>query len=128
MTKKKKIGIILILVGVGIPLVLFFFQENGDLKFKNPTVKVIERKLNPKEIEIIEKKREEDKTRKTSYLTYLDEFFGKDYWKKEEWTIQHIEVYLIPYKYSIGIGIALILIGIGMITFSFFPREENSKK
>ena len=49
-------GILLILIGIGIPLVLAFFQDDGKLNLGSPTYKVIERKLTPTEIEAIEEK------------------------------------------------------------------------
>lgn len=132
MNKKRKVGILLILIGIGIPLVLFFFQEDGYLGFKNPAVKDIERKLNPREIDAIEKERERRKSlmpegERSLYDKWMEMELEKDYWKKEKWTIR-IETYLIPYRYSIGIGIILILIGIGMIIFSSSPKEAKTKK
>jgi len=34
MNTKRKFGVILILVGIGIPLVLYFFQESGEITLK----------------------------------------------------------------------------------------------
>jgi len=50
--RRIKIGIIFILLGIGIPLILYFFQDDGVL-LEIPINKVIERKLNPNEIEEI---------------------------------------------------------------------------
>ncbi len=73
MNKKRKVGILLILIGIGIPLVLLFFQEDGYLGSKR--YKQIERELNPKELEVLEK---EIKRRRSSssegdlYQDYLE--------------------------------------------------------
>ena len=54
MNKKRKIGAFLILLGIGIPLVFFFFQENDQI-FTIRTAKSFSRKLNAEEIKTLEK-------------------------------------------------------------------------
>lgn len=147
MNKKRKFGILLILIGFGIPLVLLFFQDNGDLNIGNPTYKVIERKLTPTEIETIEEKiaarnswlknleNKETLEKNEYYIRFnlavvrLDEMQSVKI-NKSAWTIKSKLILVIPYKYFVGIGILLIFIGMGMVIFSFFPKDkiEEEKK
>jgi hypothetical protein len=144
MTKKRKIGILLILIGVGIPLVLFFFQHRGYLYFGNPTYKLIERKLTPDEIEILNKKalaanawfrkleKKESLEKNEYFLKYKLAFdesnrIQSDNVSKLAWTIEYKLTLVIPYKNSIGIGIFLIFIGVGIIIFSFLPKEKTEE-
>jgi len=130
MNKKRKTGILLILIGIGIPLVLFFFQEDGEIRIKNFLLKEIERNLSQSEIRAIEEKKELKKNSMSDFEKFMEErgaYRDKNGWKKEKWIIRGTK-YLIPYKYSIGIGIIPVLVGIGMVIFSFFPKEAKSKK
>ncbi|MEN6560200.1 MAG: hypothetical protein ABFD52_05450 [Acidobacteriota bacterium] len=52
MTGKKRLGLLIILVGVGLPLSTYFFQENGKIKLAFH-IRKVERKLNSKEIGIL---------------------------------------------------------------------------
>jgi len=139
MNKKRKFGILLILIGFGIPLVLFFFQDDGDLNMGNPTYKVIERELTSNEIDWFEEKisvitnissvfekwlRDNDRFQDLWFASYDLEENLKESIKKSRWTIESKLILVIPYKYFVGIGVLLIFIGMGMIIFSFFPKVE----
>jgi hypothetical protein len=116
---KRKIGIILILVGISIPLVMLFLQTDGAIKFGKE--KVIERELTQAERQQI-KKQAEKKFKET----------GNEYYKS--WMLFEIEGpmryrvlyegFTIRYKHCIGLGILLLFIGIGFFTFSFFPSKK----
>ena len=150
MTKKRKVGIFLLLIGIGIPSVLFFFQDDGNLNLGSPTYKEIERKLTPTEIEAIEEKM----AAKEAWRKALDNKLTKVRTKrmdiiklfaevrvmlvskppidkklkenvnKEIWIINSKVRFVIPFKFFVGIGIILILSGIGMLIFSFFPKAH----
>lgn len=132
--KKRKIGILLVLIGIGIPLVLFFFQDDGYIYFGDFRYKEIERKLTPGEIKALEDIKRNRMTFSPSAIEqeellekYRREFMGEDYYKKEIWSIRSKSRFEIPYQYSIGIGIFLILFGIGMIIFSSSPKTPKLK-
>lgn len=143
MIKKRKIGTLLILVGIGIPLILFFFQDlRGDLVLVKTIreLKYTEKVLDPKN---------PDDAKRIKGLKILGELDQLIPWigvlDKEEITytsdkktgLVHMRWdyyydikrrgFEIPCKYFIALGIILTLIGAGMITFSFFPKESKKK-
>lgn len=132
--RRIKIGIIFILLGIGIPLVLYFFQDDG-VVLEIPITKVIERKLTPSEVLTIQSnisKIREDmmlKVKANKINLYIPEgnwlfekMYGKDYLRKVNWTItKKIEI-KISFRKIIGLGIFLIFIGLGLIIFSLFPK------
>ncbi len=153
--KKRKAGILLILIGVGIPLVLFFFQDGGDFDLGNWNLKTLERELTLEEIKMIKSRIDEileergplvewliqrgvaSEPGKDSQInrwmspigpteTYLANLLGDKDFKSQQWSITTGKHKYIPYKYSIGIGIILVLFGFGMLIFSFFPKEEKA--
>jgi len=143
--------VLLILIGIGIPLVLFFFQNDENIDLRKRRVKTVERELTPKEIEsfkdVIERELSglmDNKKGKESYslkeLDYLAEYailmwgegksnFAKwivdNYFKNQKWIITTESVY-IPYKNFIGIGILFVLIGFGTLIFSFIPKGDKA--
>jgi len=144
MTKKRKVGIFLLLIGIGIPSVLFFFQDDGILleyKFQEKTVK---RNLTKTELEKIDwvrssaaswneyrAKKDEAKKKLFEFIQEYLEPYVKEENKVAEWTIRTSSKINVPYEYSVGLGVALILVGIGFFLFSFFPKahmEEDKKE
>jgi predicted lipase len=111
----RKSWAIYILIGIGIPLILFFFQEDGDLRFFS-SEKVFERSLTSLETQEIKKAIESKRMHMNGTQRIIEEIkekyrkqLGEDYYK-ERWI-----VHSIPYRYSIAIGIILFLIGIGKL-------------
>lgn len=140
MTKKRKAGILLILVGVGISLVLFFFQDRyGDIKLIGPLFKT-------KHYEVILDPKVPEEAREIKSAKFLEKLhraqegqqFDEKYMIKTDekglvhvWERDRVETFggiEIPYRIFLAVGIILVLIGIGMVTFSFFPKKENSTK
>lgn len=145
MIKKRKMGILLILIGIGIPLVLAFFQDDGKLNLGSPTYKVIERKLTPTEIEAIEEKMAAEgawrKALDNKKVLTEDKYYIrwmlalkpidkklKENVNKEIWVINSKVRFVIPFKFFVGIGIILILSGIGMLIFSFFSKSTYGRR
>lgn len=150
MKKQIKTGLLIIVIGIGIPIVSFFFQTE-DLVFKlgSPTYKEIERKLTPVEIKAIEevragrlermreseiKARDQYRGEEAKYIRWMIEtyeaehtLFGEDYYK-EKWLVKSKAKLVIPYKYFLGIGFILIFIGIGKIVLSIPSREKKVTK
>lgn len=144
MNKKRKVGILLILIGIGIPLVLLFFQEDGEIRLGREVVKEVERNLTPEEIEFIKKQKEliESEKAKLPKIPEGYELVGYERWKlaqieaiikdedflkKEKWTVRTEGKRLMPYKYTVGIGIVFILVGVGFFIFSFLSLEQKKK-
>lgn len=142
MNIKRKIGILLILIGIGIPLVLFFFQEEGEIRLGRTIIKEVERNLTPEEIEFIKRQKEliEAKVKMTkkeiedmdlydryTYSKLKGLIKDEDFIKKEKWTVRTEGKRLMPYKYTVGIGIIVILVGIGFFVFSFYSQESKKR-
>ena len=144
MNKKRKIGILLILIGVGIPLVLFFFQEDGEIRLGRTIIKEVERNLTPEEIEIIKRQKELiealEKVKMTEkeiedmglyeqykHLQLKGLIKDEDFIRKEKWTVRTERKRLMPYKYTVGIGIIVIFVGIGFFAFSFLSLEQKKR-
>lgn len=143
MNKKRRIGILLILIGVGIPLVLFFFQEDGEIRLGRDVVKEVERNLTPEEIEFRKRQKELIEAEKAKLtkkeiedMGYYDRWMypllegtikDEDFLKKEKWTVRTEGKRLMPYKYTVGIGIVVILVGIGFFVFSILSLEQKKR-
>lgn len=143
MNKKRKIGILLILIGVGIPLVLFFFQEDGEIRLGRTIIKEVERNLTPEEIEFRKRQKELIEAEKAKLtkkeiedMSLYDRWMyggiegiikDDDFLKKEKWTVRTEGKRLMPYIYTIGIGIVIILVGIGFFVISL-PSLESKKR
>jgi len=120
MKEARKSGVSLILIGLGIPLVLFFFQTDGEFRFVGK-VQVFERSLTPAEINSLKKVIQEKKENmglvqkavegvKEKYRKRI----GEDYYK-DQWTVQVKGGFAIPFRYIIGFGLILVLLGLGRV-------------
>ena len=143
MNKKRKIGILLILIGVGIPLVLFFFQEDGEIRLGRTIIKEVERNLTPEEIEFRKRQKELIEAEKAKLtkkeiedMSLYDRWMyggiegiikDDDFLKKEKWTVRTERKRLMPYKYTVGIGIVVIFVGIGFFAFSFHTLQQKKR-
>ena len=146
MNKKLKIGIFLILFGIGMPLVLFFFQEDGTMftitrtttAIKNPTkdkTAELEQKIG-EIVDVVTRIYEKYVTPKqrAEEIPDLDVFLeghhngGKIYkisaelknlFETGKWTETTNERIDIPFRHFVGLGVLFMLLGIGFIVFSF---------
>jgi uncharacterized protein HemX len=113
-------GLLLMLIAIGIPLVVFFLQEDGALRFYEED-KVFERTLTPAEKQeihqaVVQQKAKLDKFQravedvKQKYRGETGESYDRDVW------VVHIKQGLaIPFKYVLAFGAILFLIGIGKL-------------
>lgn len=120
MKEARKSGISLILIGIGIPLILFFFQSNGEFRFVG-NVKVFERSLTPAEVkaikEAINEKKENMSIIQKTVEGIKDKYrkrMGEDYYK-DKWTVHTKGGFAIPYRYFIAFGLILVLLGFGRV-------------
>ncbi len=119
-SERRRSGILLVLIGIGIPLILSFVQEEGEFRFYSKT-RIVERGLieqEQKEIELalLKKKQSMDETQrvveevKDAYRKLL----GEDYYK-DKWMFREYHGFLIPFKYAIALGMLIGLVGVGRL-------------
>lgn len=113
-------GLLLILVAVGIPLVAFFFQEDGALRFYK-TDKVFERTLTSEERQEIRQAIDKYKAKLDKIQRVVEEV--KDKYRGETgvsydrdvWVVHIKEGFAVLFKYFLALGAILFLVGIGKL-------------
>lgn len=120
LTDGRKTGILLILIGIGLPLILSFFQQEGDFRFHSASF-IVERNLAPAEIATIKKAMAEKKHSMDILQRVAEEVksaarkqLGEDYFK-EKWIVKEYSGFSIPFKYTIALGLLFCLIGLGKL-------------
>ncbi len=120
MKEARKSGVSLILIGIGIPLILFFFQTSGEFRFLG-NVQAFERSLTPAEImsikEAIRAEKENMGTIQKAVEGVKEKYrkrMGEDYFR-EKWTVQTKGGFAVPYRYFLAFGLILVLIGFGRV-------------
>jgi len=118
LTDGRKAGILLILIGIGLPLILSFFQDDGEFRFFSASL-VAERHLSPREIASIKKAVAEEKRRMDTIQRVAAEVksaarkqLGEDYFR-DKWIVKEYSGFSIPFKYTIAVGLLFFLIGVG---------------
>jgi hypothetical protein len=113
-------GILLILVAIGIPLVAFFFQVDGALRFYE-TDKVFERTLTSAEQQEIRAAIDKHKAKLDTVQKIVEQVketyrgeTGASY-DRDVWVVHVKEGLAIPFKYLLAFGAILFLIGIGKL-------------
>jgi hypothetical protein len=113
-------GLLLMLVAIGIPLIVFFLQTDGALRFYEED-KVFERTLTPQEIQQI-------RTAIANHMMKLDtvqrvvEEIKETYrnetgasYERDMWVVHVKEGLAIPFKYVLGLGGIIFLIAVGKL-------------
>jgi hypothetical protein len=113
-------GLLLLLVAIGIPLVAFFFQVDGALRFYE-TDKVFERTLTSEERQEIRQAIDKHKAKLDKIQRVIEEVkekyrgeTGVSY-ERDVWVVHVKEGLAIPFKYVLAFGAILFLIGIGKL-------------
>ena len=111
-------GILLILLAVGIPLVAFFIQVDGALRFSSKDM-VFERTLTAAEQQEIRAAVDKHKAKLDTVQRIVEEIketyrgeTGAGY-ERDAWVVHVKEGLAIPFKYVLGLGALLFLVGIG---------------
>jgi hypothetical protein len=111
-------GILLILLAVGIPLVAFFIQVDGALRFSSKDM-VFERTLTAAEQQEIRAAVDKHKANLDTVQRIVEEIketyrgeTGASY-DRDAWIVHVKEGLAIPFKYVLGLGALLFLVGIG---------------
>lgn len=113
-------GLTLILLGIGLPLVTFFLQVDGALRF-SAREQVFERTLTPNE-------KQEIRAAVTRHQAKLDAVervvekikekyrgeIGEGY-DRDVWVVTIKEGLAIPYKYVLAVGALILLVGVGRL-------------
>lgn len=118
MTDGRKTGLLLILIGIGLPLLLSFFQTEGAFRFFSSSM-IAERTLTSQEINeirvAVDKKKSclDELQRAVAFIKekYRKQL-GEDYYK-DIWQVRKYHGFLIPFKYMIALGLLLVLVGVG---------------
>ena len=113
-------GLIFILLAIGIPLVVFFIQEDGVLRFSTVD-RVFERTLTAEERQEIRQAIDKHKA-KLDAIQRLIESVKEKYrgetgvsYERDVWVVHVKEGLAIPFKYVLGLGAVLFLVGIGRL-------------
>jgi hypothetical protein len=111
-------GIMLILLAIGIPLVAFFIQVDGALRFSSKDM-VFERTLTAAEQQEIRAAVDKHKANLDTVQRIVEEIketyrgeTGASY-DRDAWVVHVKEGLAIPFKYVLGLGALLFLVGIG---------------
>jgi len=113
-------GVMLILLAVGIPLVAFFIQVDGALRFSSKDM-VFERTLTAAEQQEI-RAAIDKRTANLDTVQRIVEEIKETYrgetgasYDRDAWVVHVKEGLAIPFKYVLGLGALLFLVGIGKL-------------
>jgi len=113
-------GLLLMLIAIGIPLVVFFIQEDGALRFYEVD-KIFERTLTSEERQEIRQAIDKYKASLDKVQRVVEEVkqryrgeTGVSY-ERDVWVVHVKEGLAIPFKYVIAVGALLFLIGVGRL-------------
>jgi hypothetical protein len=113
-------GLLLMLIAIGIPLIVFFLQTDGALRFYEED-KVFERTLTPEEKQEIRTAISNHKVKLDTIQRVVEEIketyrneTGASY-ERDTWVVHVKEGLAIPFKYILGLGALIFLIGIGKL-------------
>ena len=113
-------GLLLMLIAIGIPLVVFFIQVDGALRFYDQD-KVFERTLTTAEHQEIRAAIDKHKAKLDTVQRIVEEIketyrgeTGASY-ERDVWVVHVKEGLAIPFKFVLAFGAILFLIGIGKL-------------
>jgi hypothetical protein len=110
----------LMLLAIGIPLVVFFIQVDGALRFW-AVDRVFERTLTPAEQQEIQAAVAKSKAGLDKVQRIVEEIKEKyrgetgESYSRDVWVVHVKEGLAIPYKYVLAVGALLFLVGVGKL-------------
>jgi hypothetical protein len=114
----REVGLSLMLLAVGLPLVVFFIQVDGAVRFSTAD-KVFERTLTPDEQREIRAAIDKHKA-KLDTVQRIVESVKEKYrgetgasYERDVWVVHVKEGLAVPYKYVLALGALLFLVGLG---------------
>lgn len=116
----RQAGLTLMLLAVGLPLVVFFIQVDGAVRFSTSD-KIFERTLTLDEQKEIRAAIDRHKAKLDSVQRIVENVkekyrgeTGASY-ERDVWVVHVKEGLIIPYKYVLALGALLFLIGLGKL-------------
>jgi hypothetical protein len=113
-------GLVLMLLAIGIPLVAFFIQVDGAVRFSTAD-RVFERTLTVDEQKEIRAAIDKHKAQLDTMQRIVEDVketyrgeTGASY-ERDVWVVHDKEGLAVPYKYILGLGALLFLIGLGKL-------------
>ncbi len=113
-------GLTLMLLGLGVPLVAFFIQVDGAIRFSTRD-QVFERTLTTAEQQeiraAVDKRKAELDAVQRLVETVKEKYRGETgaSYDRDVWVVHVKEGLAIPYKYVLAVGALLFLVGIGKL-------------
>lgn len=113
-------GLLLMLIAIGIPLVVFFIQVDGAVRFAKQD-KVFERTLTPAERQEIRAAIAGHKAKLDTVQRIVEAIKEKyrnetgESYERDVWIVRVKEGLAVPYKYVLALGALLFLIGVGKL-------------
>lgn len=120
LSEGRRQGLLIILIAIGIPLVVFFFQDEGKLRFTTRET-VFERTLTPTEKQeirqVVEKHKENLDGLRKAVEEIKEKYRGEigEGYDRELWVVTTKEGLAIPFKYFLALGAVLFLVGVGKL-------------
>lgn len=113
-------GLTLMLLAIGIPLVVFFIQVDGAVRFSSQD-KIFERTLTPDEQQEIRTVIDRHKTKLDTVQriveTVKEKYRGETgaSYERDVWVVHVKDGLAVPYKYVLALGALLFLVGLGKL-------------
>ncbi len=120
MSTGRRQGLFIMLLAVGIPFVVFFFQKDGNIRITGKT-QFFERTLTAKEKAEILLAVEKQRSNMDEVQRIVEEIkekyragIGEDYYR-DLWIVRVNDGFSLPYKYVLGLCGILFLVGLGKL-------------
>jgi len=117
---RREVGLALMLLAVGVPLVAYFIQVDGAVRFSSVD-KVFERTLTPDEQQEIRAAIDKHKAKLDTIQRIVEDVkeryrgeTGASY-ERDVWVVHVKEGLAVPYKYILALGALLFLLGLGKL-------------
>ena len=128
MSTRQRTGVILLLVGVGIPLVLYPFADFAAITFWGSVRRMYIRLWETKAEECVAPRQDLPASFKQAFVEVIvDDYFkaGKRWTKRDGYRVCTLAEYAeLPYRYVFALGVVLVLSGLGAL---ILPKVGDKK-